>query len=156
MGYARSNLQILRDAARRPVLFHWFGAMSSLEIDDWFRASGLTRDQVPLDLPALWAATGGGDFFESETLLGPLGSPALGDDVLSVNRGLWEQGMPRRYLVISRGAYAVAVDMPSGRYLELSQDSWRPLATYTSFDEWYARGPRHEFAARYGLGTEES
>ena len=64
-------LAILKDAAIRPTLFSWFGAIPRNEIESWLELSGL---RVPDDVRKLWTVTGGGDLFdEGETLLHPTG-----------------------------------------------------------------------------------
>lgn len=147
--------QILLDASSHPRLFYWFGEMSPAEMDAWFQAGCLEEEAVPSDLRALWAATGGGDYFESETLLGPRGDVALGDEVMSANRWLWDRGLPRHYLVFSRGAFFGAVDMRTGDYVHVEEGTWLARTTFTTLDAWYRGAPRREFAMRYGLTADE-
>jgi hypothetical protein len=51
----------------------------------------------------LWLKVGGGDLFETETLLAPYGDETLGDDIDTVNRFYPARGMPSNYLVFHYG-----------------------------------------------------
>jgi len=62
---------ILHDSAARPGVFFWFGALPTSQTKDWERENSIC---VPADLKTLWSLKGGGDLFESETILQPFGS----------------------------------------------------------------------------------
>src|SRR4051812_39406986 len=74
--------QILKDAEARPDLFHWFGGVERSSLLRWCSARGL---MLPEDLVALFEATGGGDLFETETILGPLSGQNTADDADTAN-----------------------------------------------------------------------
>ena len=64
--------RLLTDAQLKPHLLTWNGAINAPQQDDWGREND---SSLPPDLRVLWSATGGGDIFESETLLGPFVDP---------------------------------------------------------------------------------
>ncbi|ACG75090.1 hypothetical protein AnaeK_3880 [Anaeromyxobacter sp. K] len=105
----------------------------------------------PSDLLVFWQDTGGGDVFETETILGPLGDPQMGDDIASVNRAMHSRGMPARFLVVHIGSLVSAVDTGKGDYVELEPSTFRVLRRFASLDEWYGTTLRKEYRQRYGL-----
>jgi hypothetical protein len=139
--------QLQKDREIRPNLFHFFGAIHIEKLDEWLRQRKLI---VPDDLRAFWCETGGGDLFESETILGPFGSEDLGDDVDSVNQAQWQNGMPIDWLVFHTGVGLTVVKMSSGEYANL-QASYEVHETFRSLDDWYNDFVRKEYAPRYSL-----
>ena len=138
------------DIRTRPDLFRWNGRMDSAELRTWL-ANNEWLGLFPSDLLAFWQETGGGDMFETETVLGPLGDPHLGDDISTVNREMRSQGMPERFLVYHVGMLVSAVDTVQGNYVELDQSDFHVLRRFASFDEWYVATLREEYRQRYGL-----
>src|SRR5258706_1690445 len=98
------NLTILDDARRRPDLFVWQGPVDPGWLDGWLRARRL---KIPAELRFVWIETGGGDFLENETILGPTGDITLADDVHSVNAYHRTRGLSEEYLVFNRRADGV-------------------------------------------------
>jgi hypothetical protein len=72
------NSLLQQDQGLRPLLFVWNGPISAERLDTWLGERGL---EIPDDLVEFWRETGGGDLFESETILGPFGDKRLGDDL---------------------------------------------------------------------------
>jgi hypothetical protein len=107
--------------------------------------------RCPSDLLAFWQQTGGGDVFETETILGPLSDPQIGDDMAAVNRAMRSHGMAARFLVFHVGLLVSAVDVEVGDYVELEPSSFRVLRRFAALDEWYGATLRKEFSERYGL-----
>ena len=138
------------DARARPHLFHWNGRMNRPTLLEWLQTNHLA-DHCPDDLLAFWEETGGGDVFESETILGPLGDPEMGDGFIEVNRAMHAQGMPARLFIFHRGLMTSAFDTEIGDYLELDPVDFRVIRRFQSLDSWYCATLRHEFGARYGL-----
>jgi hypothetical protein len=64
------NTLLEQDSSRRPELFVWNGSLSKERIEKWLEERQL---KLPEDLVELWQETGGGELFESETILGPFG-----------------------------------------------------------------------------------
>jgi hypothetical protein len=81
-----STLLVLQDSHRRPELFNWFGPIAAPRLSNCLKEHGF--DACPAELFLLWERTGGGNLFESETILGPFGDPALGDGLVPTNRAL--------------------------------------------------------------------
>lgn len=142
-------MSILDDAETRPDLFVWYGRPTGSSIETWATERGLA---LPEDLLALWEATGGGDIFESETILGPDTREDWQDDVGSANREYESEGLPTGYLVFHRGICLSAVEMSTGRYVTFAPESFQIQRTYDSFSGWY-EWLRSEYASRYGLAT---
>jgi hypothetical protein len=94
------ELTILEDAKKRPDLFVWAGATEPAALDSWLHAHAWT---VPEDLRYLWLKTGGGDFFESETIFAPFSNLWADDSVEAVNKTQVSRGMPKQYLAFHRG-----------------------------------------------------
>ncbi len=139
---------ILNDAASRPELFRWFGAIERAPLD-------LARIQYSLvfpgDLLSLWEITGGGDMFESETILSPLStSPSDNIDIVS---GLhWRRGLDRNCLVFHTGlCLSVVCDFKSPHFVALDESTYREIASFDDLDAWYLTMLRAEYAARYKL-----
>jgi hypothetical protein len=141
-------MMIFEDAAKRPDLFLWFGAIDPALLAQWLARHHLVvRD----DLFELWTRTGGGDIFESETLLGPFGNEALGDDILGVNQYAHEQGLPANYLIFHTGIVRSAIRMSDRRIVTVVRADHTVIAEFESLDRWYVDLLRSEFAERYGL-----
>lgn len=146
----KDNTRILSDSRTRPDLFHWNGPIADARLRTWFLEHGF-EGRIPEDLLRFWRRTGGGDIFETETLLGPFADPALEDDVAGVNASLRQKGLPPQFLVFYRGSYIGAVDLSSGDFVEMLESGFRVRRRFQSFDDWYANTVRAEFAGRYGL-----
>lgn len=139
--------QFFADAALKPQLFRWNGPLARADLDAWLAARGLV---APEDLRFLWAATGGGELFETEEVWSPLAPPQYGDDFEGVNAWYREQGMDARHLLFSTGRFDAAVRQPDGALVELVGRTHAEGRTFRSLDEWY-RLLREEFGERYGL-----
>ena len=145
---------ILDDAARRPSLFQWFGAIPRPEIEEWLRCSRLS---IPSELIDLWQATGGGDVFESETILRPTvpsvpNNGFVGDDIESANAPLAAAGNPHGLYIFQNGLFLSAVRLDDQEFVTLTGD-YAVKDSYASLNEWYVHTLRAEFAQRYGLGS---
>ena len=140
------NLSIMNDYSEEPQLFFWFGGASRDDLDDWMAQRGLS---LPDDLVDLWHELGGGDLFETETILSPFGNPVLGDDVQGVTDLHLKQGLPPEYLLFHKGLYLSAVRLTDGKYVALS-DSYVPFKEYSSLEDWYS-DLRSEYKVTYGL-----
>lgn len=140
------NLPILNDYSRMPHLFSWFGGIPRSDLYDWMAQREIS---LPDDLVDLWHELGGGDLFESETILSPFGDSALGDDIQGLNDLHLRQGLSPEYLLFHRGLYLSAVRLADGKYVALS-DSYVPFKEYSSLEEWYS-DLRSEYEVLYGL-----
>jgi hypothetical protein len=147
--------KILEDASRKPQAFCWFGAIPDAEIQDWLNQNHI---RLPLDLVELWRRTGGGDVFESETILRP-NVPSVpakffvtGDDTDSANAAHRSSGLAKHLYVFQFGAFLSAVDLRTMEYVTLSEaDSYSITSRFASLDDWYQGSLRAEFGSRYAL-----
>ena len=144
---------IYDDHLARPDLFHWFG-IAEPDFDRWLRALPF---RVHPSLVSFWHRTGGGDIFESETLLGPLATDES-DNVLSVNEFHWGLGMPRDFVLFHVGfVYSAShVDWHGHetQLLTLKRDSYEIENRFDTFSEWYTQTLRSEYWERYGLSSQ--
>lgn len=140
--------RLLLDAEARPNLFFWEGPIDPetlrilLAQKDW---------KVPDDLFDFWVATGGGDLFESETILGPKSSEALGDNLFTENDDLRKAGLPAGYMVFHTGLFTSAIRLTDGAYVRLDLGNFRELAEYSSLEDWYSRLLRATYKDDYDL-----
>ncbi|HEX4321780.1 MAG TPA: hypothetical protein VHZ52_12790 [Acidobacteriaceae bacterium] len=141
---------IYEDALARPDLFHWFGIVET-DFDLWLQS---LEFRVHPGLVSFWRRTGGGDVFESETLLGPL-RPDDSENVLKMNEFHWEKGMPRDLILFNTGCFCSAskVDWPRHRNLlvTLKPGSYAIERKFSTFSDWYLQTLRSEFGGRYEL-----
>lgn len=136
--------QLMNDSRAFPGLFRWKGPPDHAALEEWVSQFGA----LPSELVDLWVSTGGGDVFESETLLAPLSRDE--DDLDSVNARLREQGMDDSFLAVHVGSWTTALDLQGVGFVEID---WAGRATPRRFDglaDWYA-ALRAEFGERYGL-----
>jgi hypothetical protein len=144
-------LRILEDAAERPRVFWWNGAVSEAALDEWI-ARGPMAGRCPADLRTFWLATGGGDLFETETIYGPIGEPTMDMGLLEANQWLLSRGMPTRYVAFANGTWVGAIDL-DGKFFQLEREEQaiRKVDRFRSLDHWYEKTLRREYATRYGL-----
>jgi hypothetical protein len=139
--------KLREDETLRPDLFFWNGAIDENRLRAWLAERRL---EIPADLFALWRDTGGGDLFETETLLGPFGDARLGDDVDGVNAAYRKGGLPDGHLVVHVGFRVTAIHLSDGAWVAFDRD-FHVTGSFASFDGWYEGLLRREYAARYGL-----
>ncbi len=137
-----------RDAEFKPRLFFWEGAVGERQFSDLIEKRSWN---LPSDLSHFLAQTGGGEIFETETVLGPLRDEDLGDNLFTYNKELRGRGLPEGYVVFHTGMTVSAVRLDDGRYVELDRDDFHERAEFTSLEDWYLRLIRAEYAERYGL-----
>lgn len=139
---------IYRDAELRPNLFFWNGPVPAGRLEKWLGEHNL---EIPDDLFGFWLRTGGGDLFESETILGPFADAVMGDDVDSVNHFHHQSGLSPEYLIFHTGIGISAVRLSDKRYVLLNDTDYHVVKIFLSFEEWYKGWIRNEYAGRYGL-----
>lgn len=140
---------VIEDSLRRPELFHWRGPIAREELAHWLTQRGLSA--LPADLAEVWRQTGGGDLFESETILAPFGAHDADDAVEEVNHDLQSGGLEPNLLVFHTGYIISAVDTSSATFVELNPTTLMAKRWFTTFDEWYAATVRAELGPRYGI-----
>ena len=138
-----------KDRAKRPDLFWLVGPIPAEQLHAWLMQHSLG---VPDDLKQLWSQTGGGEMFETETLLSPFGRAGFGADVMGVNQFHRQKGMPTGLLIIHEGLGGLtAIDTASDKYVSVQPGSYEVRKTFGSLADWYANFIRPEYASRYGL-----
>ena len=141
---------IFDDALARPDLFFWFGT-NEVEFEPWLAALPIRAHP---GLVSFWRRTGGGDCFETETLLGPLATEE-GDNVIEMSEFYWSKGLPRDLLLFHTGMClsASSVDMRRhrNRLVILKPKTFEVEQGFDTFNAWYQNILRSEHAERYGL-----
>jgi hypothetical protein len=141
---------ILEDSLERPELFHWFGVIES-DFDRWLHELPF---RVHPGLVTFWRRTGGGDVFESETLLGPL-HPDESENVLKLTEFHWNRGLPSHLVLFHVGSFYSASNANKPRHgpllVTMKPGSYEIEKTYGTFHQWYSDALRAEFRGRYGL-----
>jgi len=131
------RLQILDDAEIRPSLFVWNGPIEEGCIKRWLKLHKVTFSE---EIVTFLTKTGGGDLFESETLLGPLGNAELGDDLDSINCFYWETGLPKELVIFHTGlGDLTAFDTIKKDYVQISEIDHIETQRFSSFDQWYQK-----------------
>ena len=141
------KFKIIIDSKKKPDLFKWFGKVNPQELKSWLKTKQIL---IPADLFEFYCQKGGGDIFETETILGPYGNKELGDDLEGINMFHWKKGMPKDYLLFHIGLDMSVIDQNSFSYLVLNRD-YSKIKTFENFNEWYTNHLRKEYALRYGL-----
>lgn len=121
----------------------------SFEYDGVGNVTEINDDRNALDM-----LTGGGEIFESEVLLHPLEAPLDEDSVEWAERYHRGKGLTGGGVPFHEGGCGLSVvRLEDGCYLNLDRGTYTERSTFRSFDEWYRRVVREEFARRYGLPT---
>ena len=139
---------ILHDSAARPGVFFWFGALPASQIEDWERENSIC---VPADLKTLWSLKGGGDLFESETILQPFGSAEydLIDPVTQVYR---ERGLSDEFRMFQTGCVESVFRISDGALFSLvNPDENCQMIQHADLEQWYKSTIRKLFAGKYDL-----
>lgn len=139
--------RMLEDSRRRPDLFIWNGPIPEDVLTEWLKARRLA---IPEDLRSLLRETGGGDFFESETVLGPFGDASLGDDLDGANSFHQARGLPSSFLLFHTGLFWTVLSLPDQTYVEVDSETYSPIRRFDSLKDWY-RCVREDLAPSYGL-----
>jgi hypothetical protein len=145
------KLTILEDAAKRPELFCWAGAIEPGVLDSWLKDRGWN---VPEDLRYFWCQTGGGDFFDGETIFAPFDDLWANDSVDKVYTAQVNAGMPKHYLALHDGLRFSAVNLSTHKYMFLDEDSYQVQEQFPSLEAWYVEGIRPDFVDAYALVTD--
>ena len=145
-------LILLQDAERVPGLFDTFGAIPTSELREWLRQNALA---FPSDLIELWEVTGGGDIFDSETVLRPTVTSIpnacfVHDDIEGRNSAHAATGKPSGLYIFQEGTLLSAIRLSDQKFVTLTKD-YAVKNSFGSLDDWYVRTLRAEFGERYGL-----
>jgi hypothetical protein len=139
---------ILSDSQARPDIFLWRGALPSSLIIEWESRNSVT---LPEDLKYLWSLKGGGDLFESETILQPFGALDEYDLVESVTQTFRTRGLSPEFWVFQTGLTDSVFRISDGAIFSLGAPNGSTLQPFADLNEWYKTTLRETFATRYGL-----
>lgn len=137
---------ITEDSNLRPDLFDWRGGVSLSEIEKWESEQLVS---APDDLRQLWNTKGGGDLFESETILQPSG-PEEDDLVLPRSKWFWGKGLDSDCYVFHEGLYVSTFRRSDDLLCSLNSSNFSEVGTFRTLDDWYL-SLRAEYGDRYGL-----
>jgi hypothetical protein len=139
--------RLLKDSREYPRLFLWNGGVDRIVLDEW-KSSG--PGFVHPDVLEIWSKLGGGDIFETETILS-LNHKDESDAVKSMSKHHWSLGLPSRALVFHVGLCVSAMidcDLPIVAY---DFQTYAELGRFIDLDSWYLNVLRSEYQHRYGL-----
>jgi hypothetical protein len=143
------NDELRADYGAAPHLFYWREPIPLSALQQWVHESRLLVPDALLDL---WHWSGGGDWFDTETILRPEIDGADGDGVETMNQFLQSQGLSDQYLVFNTGAFLSAVRQSDGHIIWLGEaNGYRERLDFGSLEEWYTQLVRAEYAEVYGL-----
>ena len=140
-------VQIFKDAGERPDLFQWTGPIEPRALRDWVDRHNILLHR---DIFDLLARTGGGDLFETETILSPFGGEVGGDNAVQANLFHRGQGLPSDHWLFHVGLAFSAVRQSDCVLAALSR-GYSVAETFHDFDQWYVEVLRNEYEKRYGL-----
>jgi hypothetical protein len=142
------KLTILKDSKIAPSIFQWLGKIEKSKFMAWLNDNELT---LPDDLKEFLMNTGGGTAFETEEFLCPINTPDYLEDFLSVNKSYIDAGLPKSNIIFHTGLALSAVISKNQKFVLLDKITFEEIQKYNSFEEWYLKTIRFEYAERYGL-----
>jgi len=144
------KLFILDDAKKRPELFLWNGALNEEKIQEFCQVN---KYCIPDDLYEFWIETGGGDFFESETIFSPIENKFIkGESIIEITKWYHHNGLEKKYLVFHIGGEGISVlDMITKLYCIVNKADYRVKKTFRLFNDWYMAIRNPDFAQAYSL-----
>jgi hypothetical protein len=137
---------ILRDADLRPDLFKWRGKLSIPALEHWEREHSLP---LPKDLKQLWSTRGGGELFESETVLQPFGAADY-DLIGCVSEAFRKRGLDAESYVFHTGLWDSVFRKSDGTLSSLEPTDMSQRSKFQDLADWY-KALRAEYGERYGL-----
>ena len=141
---------LISDIAAYPKIFFLQGALLDASIP-----AEICGVQPPDDLVAFWRRFGGGELFESETILLPTITDTAvltamkGDDVETVT-AFQRTARPNLQGAVFHTGCRTSTFL-SGNVFLVFDESDKLIYSFNDLDSWYAAVPRKEFAERYGL-----
>jgi hypothetical protein len=139
--------ELLRDSRQYPLLFCWKGGIDRTVLDDW--TSSISHSVHP-DVLDVWQLVGGGDIFETETILSPAPDDEL-ESVLPVSEFHWRRGLRSDALVFHIGICITAMTGSPLSIVSYSPETYIEQAIFPDVDTWYRIILRSEYQIRYGL-----
>ncbi len=127
---------IKSDIKKYPTILFPFGRIGAAELKKELNNYNF---KFPSELVDIWSEFGGGDFFQTETILYPYQNEHI-DNIVDVNNFLIKEGMPVKYFAfhIGRGEVTAFLKEDNNRIVNLKRDSWQETYHYSSFKDWFA------------------
>ena len=126
------------DISDRPELFYFGGCIPESEICQ--------------KINNLWKEIGGGDMFETETILSPIDESDLGEDIESINNYHYSKGLSKDFLIFHIGLGGLsAFSIKDERYCIIDSNDYKCGEWYKSLDEWYENHIRNSYMDKYNL-----
>lgn len=141
---------IERDLVSHPKLFRIVGPASASEVADVLSELGF-HGSVPDDLVRFWMNYGGGDVFETESILAPVSRSIADDDLRETNQFHWNRGMSRDYLLFHMRVVLSVIDLRNARVVALDAATFSEVQSHSTLDAWYVETLRKVYANRYRL-----
>jgi hypothetical protein len=141
---------LISDIAAYPKVFSLQGALLAASLP-----AEICGMQPPDDLVAFWRRFGGGELFESETILLPtIRETALlitmkGNDVETLT-AFQRTARPNLLGAVFHTGFRTSTFLTGNVFL-VFDESDKLICSFNDLDSWYASVPRKEFAKRYGL-----
>ena len=142
------KLKIIIDTEIMPSAFYWLGRIEKDKFNNWLNEHNFI---LPEDLKEFLEITGGGSAFESEEFLCPINVPEYDLDFFEVNKSYHLKGLPKEFIIFQLGIFLSAVRLSDKMYVILDKNNFNVTNEFISFNEWYTKTIREEFADRYGL-----
>jgi hypothetical protein len=142
------KLTILIDNEIMPSAFYWLGRIEKDKFNGWLNKQNFI---LPDDLKEFLEITGGGTAFESEEFLCPINVPIYESDFSEINKSYKLKGLPKDYIIFQLGIFLSAIRLSDKKYVILDKNNFNVIDEFISFNEWYTKTIREEFADRYGL-----
>ena len=137
------------DINMRPELFFFSGCIPK---EDIIQKLSFMNINVPFALIELWNEIGGGEMFETETILSPIANSDLGDDIESVNYYHYKKGLSKDFFVFHVGLGGIsAVSLNDERYVIIDETNYKCVKWFESLEKWYENHIRKEYEIKYNL-----
>jgi hypothetical protein len=141
--------KLKNDIYNRPELFFFYGPVPEKNI---LKKLQLMNINVPSALLELWKEIGGGEIFETETILSPVNDNNLGDDFESVNNYHYSQGLSKDFLIFHVGLGGLStVSLKDESYYVIDDTTYKCVKGFNSLEEWYENHIRKTYAIKYNL-----
>ena len=107
---------------------------------------------APNDLIEFWSKFGAGEIFETETIYSPEDNRD-DDTIFAITNHFLKQGIPESYTVFHTGLAVSAYRPEDPKFVILDENYFNVISSFSSFEEWYDRILKKEYADRYFMKT---
>jgi hypothetical protein len=128
---------IKRALSENPHIIFPYGAIEPEKLK-----SGLSKMnyQFPKELFDFWVEFGGGDLFETETILSPIPSDnEFIYDIINTNDFKYKNGLSHKYITFQENAsYMAAFDKETNEIVIIAKDNYQEEERFNNFNAWFA------------------